>query len=263
MRALAFIVTAALCLSLAPGTSGQEARTLVSVWAHPDDEVPVGPVLARYAREGVRVYLIFATDGSQGAANTSVPRGPEIAKLRAEEARCSAQALGTQPPILLGFPDSSLGNFTADPTLLFRLTDRLVDELQRLRPDVLVTWGPDGGTGHPDHRLVNTLVSQLVRAGAPGVPQRVFYGSIPAEGFRAMNGRGAPPFLVPQASWFTMRVPFTDADLEAARRSMSCHKTQYPQETVDRVMTAMRDLLKGELPLSTMVPQPPANDLFR
>ena len=78
-----------------------------------------------------------------------------------------------------------------------------------------------------------------------------------------MNGRGAPPFLVPQASWFTMRVPFTDADLEAARRSMSCHKTQYPQETVDRVMTAMRDLLKGELPLSTMVPQPPANDLFR
>ena len=40
--------------------------------------------------------MIIATDGAQGAANTSVPRGPEIAKLRAEEARCSAQALGMQ-----------------------------------------------------------------------------------------------------------------------------------------------------------------------
>ena len=184
--------------------------------------------------------------------------------LRAEEARCSAQALGIQPPILLGFPDSGLGNFVADPTLLFRLTQRLAEELQRLRPDALITWGPDGGTGHPDHRIVNTLVAQLARAGAPGVPQQVYYGSIPADGFRVMNsGRGAPPFLIPQPGLFTVRVPFTSADLDATHRSMSCHKTQYPQETVDRVMMAMRDTLKGELPMTTMVPRPATNDLFR
>ena len=265
MRVLISAAIAALILGSGQIAIGQgTARTLVAVWAHPDDEVSVGPILARYAREGVRVHMIYATDGSQGAANTSVPRGPEIAKLRGEEARCSAQALGGQPPILLGFPDGALGNYSADPALLFGLTQRLVDELQRLRPDVLITWGPDGGTGHPDHRIVNSLVSQLVRAGAPGVPQRVFYGSIPAEGFRAMNpARGVPPFLIPQASLFTVRVPFTDADLDAARRSMACHKTQYPQETVERVMTAMRDSLKGILPLTTMVPQPPTNDLFR
>lgn len=86
---------AAFVLSLAPVTSGQApVRTLVAVWAHADDETPVGPVLARYAQEGVRVHMIIATDGSQGAANTTVPRGPEIARLRVEEARCSAQALG-------------------------------------------------------------------------------------------------------------------------------------------------------------------------
>ena len=263
MGGLAGIAIATL-LAFAPFASSQTPRTLVSVWAHPDDEGPVGPILARYAREGVRVYMIYATDGSQGSANTSVPRGPEIAKLRAEEARCSAEALGTQPPILLGFPDSGLGNYIADPSLLFRLTERLVEELQRLRPDALITWGPDGGTGHPDHRVVNTLVAQLVRAGAPGVPQRVFYGSIPVEGFRVMNpGRGAPPFLVPQPSLFTVRVPFSDADLEATRRAMGCHKTQYPQDTVDKVIASMRDTFKGELPLTTMVPQSPTNDLFR
>jgi LmbE family N-acetylglucosaminyl deacetylase len=249
---------------MAPITSGQvPTKTLVAVWAHADDEAPVAPILARYAREGVRVHMIIATDGAQGAANTSVPRGPEIARLRAEEARCSAQALGVQPPILLGFPDGVLGSYAADPAMLFRLTQRLQEELQRLRPDALITWGPDGGTGHPDHRIINSLVSQLVRAGAPGVPQRLFYGSIPADGFRVMNpGRGAPPFLIPQANLFTARIPFTPADLESARQSMSCHKTQYPQEAVERVIAAMREEWKGALALTPAVPQAAVKDLF-
>jgi LmbE family N-acetylglucosaminyl deacetylase len=208
--------------------------------------------------------MIIATDGAQGAANTSVPRGPEIAKLRVEEARCSAQALGIQPPILLGFPDGALGHYNADPALLFRLTQRLHEELQRLRPDVLITWGPDGGYGHPDHRIVSSIVSQLVRASAPGVPQRLFYASLPAEGIRAMNPtRGVPPLVIPQDSLFTVRVAFTPADLDAGRRSMDCQKTQFPQEAVDRVIAAMRDVWKGELPLSPMVPAAPSNDLFR
>jgi len=265
MRVITCIAIAALVLVSVPVTFGQgTARTLVAVWAHADDEGPVGPILARYAREGVQVYMIIATDGAQGAANTSVPRGPEIAKLRVEEARCSAQALGIQPPILLGFSDGALGNYNADPAMLYRLTQRLHEELQRLRPEALITWGPDGGYGHSDHRIINSIVVQLVRAGAPGVPQRVFYASIPAEGIRAMNpARGAPPFLIPQASLFTVRVPFTAADFESERRSMACHKTQFSDEAVERTSKAMREVWNGELPLSTMVPQAAATDLFR
>lgn len=60
-----------------------------------------------------------------------------------------------------------------------------------------------------------------------------------------------------------MRVAFTPADFDAGRRSMECHKTQISQEAVDRVIPAMRDAWKGEIPLSPMVPQSPANDLFR
>jgi len=265
MRTVTFAAVVAFTVAVATATFGQApSRTLVAVWAHADDEAPVAPILARYAREGVQVHMIIATDGAQGAANTSVPRGPEIAKLRAEEARCSAQALGMQSPILLGFPDAALGNYLADPAMLFRLTQRLQEELQRLRPDVLITWGPDGGTGHPDHRIVSSIVTQLVRAGAPGVPQRLFYASIPADGFRVMNpGRGAPPFLVPQASLFTARIPFTPADLETARRSMSCHQTQYPREVVERVIGAMGEAWKGELPLTPMLPQADVKDLFQ
>ena len=265
MRGIVCTVVAALVLVSAPIARGQgKAQTLVAVWAHADDEGPVAPILARYAREGVQIHTIIATDGAQGAANTSVPRGPEIAKLRVEEARCAAQALGIHPPILLGFPDGALGHYNADPALLFRVTQRVHEEIQRLRPDVLITWGPDGGYGHPDHRIVSSIVTQLARAGAPGVPQRVFYASLPAEGIRAMNPtRGVPPFVIPQANLFTVRVPFTDADLNAGRRSFECHKTQVSQEAIDRVIAASRDAWKGEIPLSPMVPAAPAKDLFR
>jgi LmbE family N-acetylglucosaminyl deacetylase len=265
MRFMVCTAIAGLVLVTEPGARAQgKTQTLVAVWAHADDEGPVAPILARYAREGVQVHMIIATDGAQGAANTSVPRGPEIVKLRAEEARCSAKALGIHPPILLGFADGALGHYNADPALLFRVTQRVHEELQRLRPDVLITWGPDGGYGHPDHRIVSSIVTQLARAGAPGVPQRVFYASLPAEGMRAMNPtRGAPAFVIPRADLFTARVPFTDADLNAGRASFECHKTQVSQEAIDRVIPAMRDAWKGEIPLSPMVPGAPTNDVFR
>jgi LmbE family N-acetylglucosaminyl deacetylase len=143
---------------------------------------------------------------------------------------------------VLGFPDGALGHFSADPSMLLRLTQRLLEELQRLRPDAIITWGTDGGYGYPDHRIISSVVTQLARAGAPGVPPRVFYASIPAEGIRAMNpARGAPSFLIPEARLFTMRVPFTPADFAAARRSMARHRTQISEEALQRVTDAMRE----------------------
>ncbi len=245
---------------LAQGAS----RTLIAVFAHADDEGAAAPILARYAREGVQVHLIIATDGAQGGAHTSIPRGPELARVRSEEARCATDALGIHPPILLGFPDAQLGNYIEEPTRLFQLTARVQGELQRLRPDALITWGPDGATGHPDHRIVSSVVTQLVRAGAPGAPERLFYVSLPAEGFRVMDpARGEPPFLIPLAKHFSIRVPFSTVDLDASRRSMACHKTQYSDDVVQRVSEAMRGALKGELPFAPSFTTAGTTDLFR
>src|SRR5437867_11655262 len=156
------IVVSVIALTLfaaGPAAAQDESKTLVAVFAHADDEGAAAPILARYAREGVRVYLVIATDGAQGRAHTSIPRGPELARVRSEEARCAADALGIHAPILLGFPDARLGNYMEDPARLFQLTARVQEELQRLRPDVVITWGPDGATGHPDHRLVSSVVT--------------------------------------------------------------------------------------------------------
>jgi len=60
----------------------------------------------------------------------------------AEEARCATQVFGIQPPILLGFPDGKLGDYAADRALVYRVTQRIAEELAGLRPDAVVTWGP-------------------------------------------------------------------------------------------------------------------------
>jgi LmbE family N-acetylglucosaminyl deacetylase len=245
-------------------TAQGASKTLVAVFAHADDEGAAAPILARYAREGAKVYLIIVTDGAQGGAHTSIPRGPQLARVRSEEARCATDALGIHPPILLGFPDAQLGSYMEDRARLFRLTARMQEEFQRIRPDAVITWGPDGATGHPDHRLVSSIVTQLARAGAPGVPERLFYVSLPVDGFRAMNPtHREPSFLVPLAKHFSARVPFSAADFEASRRSMACHKTQYSDEIVQRVSDAVRGTLKGELPLAALFSTAATNDLFR
>jgi LmbE family N-acetylglucosaminyl deacetylase len=251
-------------------TAQTTSRTLVAVLAHPDDEGPAAPVLARYAREGVQVHLIVASNGEQGVgANPeflraqSITAGDVLGKMRVEEARCSATALGSNPPILLGFPDGKLGDYISDRTLVYRLTDRIAAEIRRLHPDALITWGPDGGTGHPDHRLVSELVTQLVRAGAPGATERLFYMYIPAEGLAAMNPqRGAPPMLVPAAKYLTTVVPFTPVDLEAAKRSMACHRSQYSTELIERVFPLQVRSWNGNVTFASAYPANAARDLF-
>lgn len=252
-------------IALLVSVAGQQAavRTLVAVYAHPDDESSASPLLARYAREGVKVHLIIATDGAAGGQNTSIPRGPELARARAEEARCATEALGAAPPILLEFPDGQLGNYVEDPLRLFKLTQRVHEEVQRLRPDALITWGPDGGTGHPDHRLVSAVVTQLVRTGAPGVPERLFYASLPEAAMKVVNPRGAPPLLIPDTKHLTTRVPFTPADLDSARRSLGCHKTQFPADVMARVAESAKAVWNGVVPLSPAFASAGKDDLFR
>ena len=113
----------------------------MAVFAHPDDETLVAPVLSRYARDGARVVLVIATDGRRGAAKwTGIPAGDSLAKVRANEARCSARALGIEPPILLGFPDAGLSDFAPWPgKRLDTLAVRIDSILRAVRPDAVIT----------------------------------------------------------------------------------------------------------------------------
>jgi len=264
------MVFALVCLVWPLSVTAQGSpRTLVALLAHPDDETPAGPILARYAREGVKVFLIIASEGGQGTAARGGPRpdsaaAAALARTRTEEAQCSAKALGTEPPVILGFADGKLGDYIADGTLLFRLTAQVAQEIARLRPDAVITWGPEGGMGHPDHRLVSTVAMQLARAGAPGMPERLYYMYMPAEAFRAMYPqRGAPPLLVPETKYVTVRVPFTPPDLEAAQRAMSCHRSQFTPEALARVLPEQARFWNGSVPLAPAFSTAAGADVFR
>ena len=127
----------------------------------------------------------------------------------------------------------------------------------------MVTWGPDGGTGHPDHRIVGNIVTQLQRAGAPGVPERVFYMNLPVEGMRAMTQRAEMPLTVPQAKYFTVRVAFAPEDLRVMERGMACHRSQFTPEVVQRVLPAMTRAWNGAIPLIPAFTTAPGTDLFQ
>jgi N-acetyl-1-D-myo-inositol-2-amino-2-deoxy-alpha-D-glucopyranoside deacetylase len=190
--------------------------------------------------------------------------GDALVKARAEEARCAAAALGAQEPVLLGFPDGKLGDYLGARGLLLRLTERIAQEIERLRPDAVITWGPDGGTGHPDHRLVGNIVTQLQRAGAPGMPDRLFYMSLPVEAFRTLNPqRGEPPMLIPQAKYFTVQVPFEPPDFDAAQKSAACHRSQFTPETLERLRPVLRQAWNGRIAFVPDSSTTSGTDLFR
>jgi LmbE family N-acetylglucosaminyl deacetylase len=226
-----------LCLllggaGLPAGAAAQTTRhTLVAVFAHPDDERIVGPLLARYAREGHDVYLVIATDGRKGVRDhAGIPAGDSLAHVRAEEARCAARQLGIHPPILLGFEDAGLASFAS----LEGLEAKVDSVIRALHPDAVISFGPEGGTGHPDHRLVGDVVTQVVQGGGSSISQGLYYPSLPTE--RMTDAPPAQPTIatLPQR-YLTVAVPFTPADLEAGRRSFACHRTQYTPTEMDAI----------------------------
>jgi LmbE family N-acetylglucosaminyl deacetylase len=202
------------------------------VFAHPDDERIVGPLLARYAREGHDVHLVIATDGRLGVReHAGVPAGDSLAHVRAEEARCAARQLGIDPPIMVGLEDAGLASFTS----LERLRRELRRVFRDLRPEVVISFGPEGGTGHPDHRLVGVVVSEVVQTGGDGIPAALYYASLPAE--RMSTAPPARPEVTSiPGKYLSAVVPFTPQDFEAGRRAFACHRTQYTPEEMDAIM---------------------------
>ena len=222
-------------------------RTLVAVFAHPDDETLVAPALARYAREGVRVFLVIATDGRRGAnVHARIPAGDSLAKVRANEARCSTRALGLEPPILLGFPDAGLADFAPWPgKRLDTLATRIDSLLHALRPSVVVTWGPEGGSGHSDHRLAGNVVTQIFQSGALPSATPLFYA-----GFPETRTSTAPLWYGQKihhvsSALLTATVTFTSDDREAAAKSVACHWSQATLEEQTRNMQALDHLWQG------------------
>jgi LmbE family N-acetylglucosaminyl deacetylase len=123
-------------------------RTLLGVWAHPDDEAYLSAgLMAEYRRRGDRVVVVTATLGERGTSDPVAWPPDRLGALREQELRSSLAALDVDDVRLLGFMD---GDCTWNDG-----TDQIAEVIVELAPDLIVTFGPDGMTNHPDHRAVS------------------------------------------------------------------------------------------------------------
>lgn len=146
----------------------------MAVLAHPDDEcLGMGGTLAKYAAEGAEVFLLTATRGDGGRYRGHRPGDPAhpgqaaLGNIRETELRAAASTLGIREVSLFEYADGHLDR--AKPS---EVIARIVEQLRRIQPDVVLTFGPDGAYGHPDHIAICQFTTAAVFAAAsPAFPK--------------------------------------------------------------------------------------------
>jgi mycothiol S-conjugate amidase len=156
-----------------------ERLCLLSVHAHPDDESSKGAgTVAKYHAEGVHTVLVCCTGGEEGDILNPAMDKPEVrdnlGAVRMEELEQATKVIGYDEVVLLGYRDSGMPDSEANARPesfwqadLDEATGRLVAEIRRTRPQVLITYNEDQrGYPHPDHLRVHDIsVLAFDRAG--------------------------------------------------------------------------------------------------
>jgi LmbE family N-acetylglucosaminyl deacetylase len=158
---------------------------LMCVAAHPDDECyAFGGALALAADRGIESYVVCLTDGQAATNRGDTSTGDALGKIRRDEFSASCKVLGVPHYELMDYQDGQLEfvNFSL-------AAGRLVERIRRYKPDVVITFGGDGGQNtHPDHMMVSMLTTAAFHwagqakryreAGTPHKAQRLYYVTV-------------------------------------------------------------------------------------
>lgn len=152
--------------------------TILGVWAHPDDEAYLSAGLMAAARAtGQRVFVLTATRGENGTPDPTAWPPHRMAARRERELEMSLDALGVTEHAILGHPDGGCDTVPEEIGAA-----EVAGVIDAVRPDTILTFGPDGYTGHPDHRTMADWVAEAVRWTASGA--RVLHATTTAEHLR-------------------------------------------------------------------------------
>jgi LmbE family N-acetylglucosaminyl deacetylase len=234
-------------------------HSLLCVFAHPDDENPIGPLLARSAAEGHDVHLISITSGQKGyRPHFDMAAGEALGAIREEEQRAACRALGIHEPFLLGFEDQGISS----PPVAEQVAARVREIVNQTRADVLLSWGPDGLTGHIDHRMASNIAACVFQQQARLAyrPRKLYFITFPESRFLAnrdpLNRRRE--FLTVSDEFITTEIDCRD-HLAAGLRAIQCHKTQWRPERMVQVHEMYAKLFEGRVYLRlalARVPRP-------
>ena len=218
---------------------------LMCVLAHPDDEsLGTGGTLAKYAAEGVSTYVVTATRGERGRFHDeAVSPGPAIVgKAREAELLAAASELGVREVRFLGYPDGALDKVDAT-----RAIETIAGHIRRVKPQVVVTFGPDGAYGHPDHIAISQFTTAAIVCAADPSPvldsetaephrvAKLYYVAWSPKKWTAYQAAlkalvcevdGVTRQAVPWPEWAITTVVDTAGVWPAVWRAVSCHKSQ-------------------------------------
>lgn len=129
---------------------------LLGVWAHPDDEAYLSAgLMARTVAAGGQVTVVAMTDGEAGFPDDDPRPAEQRAEQRRRELRAAMGRIGVSDVRFLGIADGAVATAPADA-----LVAEVGDIIRDVDPDAIVTFGPDGITGHSDHVANSDLVTR-------------------------------------------------------------------------------------------------------
>jgi len=223
-----------------------ESLKLLAIFPHPDDEtLGLGSTLARYSSQGIETYLVCATRGERGWFDSEGPNpGLEgVAGIREAELHCASEHLGLREVSFLDYIDGDV-----DQAVPQEIIGKLVSHIRRIQPQVVVTFGPDGAYGHPDHIALSQFTDAALVCAADRsftdahnqLPHRVlkFYYMVDSQdvvraaneafGGISMEIDGVTRSHVAWADWQITTWLDNRQHMDKVQAAMLCHKSQIP-----------------------------------
>ncbi len=223
-----------------------EPLRLMCILAHPDDKsLGMGSTIALYAAEGAEVHLLTATRGERGwfGDEASNPGLTELGRLRECELTEAARVLGIKSVSFLDYIDGDL-----DQAPVHKIVGEIIGHVRRIKPQVVLTFGPEGAYGHPDHiAICQFTAAALVRSGdssftdPSGQPaysvSKLYYMLGTASEYElyeqvfgdlVMHIDGVERRATPFAEWIATACIQTEDYWRVVRDAITCHRTQLP-----------------------------------
>jgi LmbE family N-acetylglucosaminyl deacetylase len=141
--------------------------TILCVWAHPDDEsFSCAGIMAAAVKNGQKVICVTATKGESGVQDESRWPASRLGEIRAKELRQALDIIGINEHYWLGYHDGECEKISDEEG-----TARIREFIEKYQPDSILTFGPEGMTGHPDHQTV----SRWATLAAEGTPINIYH----------------------------------------------------------------------------------------
>lgn len=200
-------------------------KIMLAIFPHPDDESAIAEVLIKYAELGYNVQLIIATDGKDGTRVTSIPAGDSLGKIRKEETICACKIMGISEPIFMGIErlDTKIGtgNFFSEYK---KFLTRLKEQIEKINPDLILTFGPDGDTHHSEHTVCGSAVTEVLLAEGWVDKYPLYYISWTKEQGNQLD------LAYVNDQYLNVKIIYTQEQEDKALTIMPCYVTQYTPE---------------------------------